>query len=68
MTAINTPGAQRLRNAEVLIEPEFIDAALEFRAAGQLRLFPLQYVKLAIGFVLSPASIRAWRMLARGHA
>jgi hypothetical protein len=60
--------AQNLRNAEVRIEPEFIDAALEFHAAGQLRLIPLQYVTLAIGFVLSPVSIRAWRTLASSHA
>lgn len=60
--------AQNLRDADVRIEPEFVDAALEFRAAGQLRLIPLQYVVLTIGFVLSPVSIRAWRTLASSHA
>ena len=60
--------AHNLRNADVRIEPEFIDAAFEFRAAGRLRLIPLQIVALAIGFILSPVSIRAWRMLASSRA
>ncbi len=60
--------AQNLRNSDVRIEPEFIDAALELHAAGRLRLIPLQYVALAIGFVLSPVSVRAWRTLASDHA
>lgn len=60
--------AHNLRNADVRIEPDFIDAAFEFRAAGRLRLIPLQIIALAIGFILSPVSIRAWRMLASRHA
>jgi len=60
--------ARSLRNADVRIEPEFIDAALEFRAEGRARLIPLQYLALAVGFVLSPVSIRAWRTLQAGHA
>jgi len=49
--------AQNLRNAEVRIEPEFMDAVFEFHARGQVRVVPLQLVGLAIGFALSPASI-----------
>lgn len=60
--------AHNLRNADVRIEPDFIDAAFEFRAAGRLRLIPLQIIALAIGFILSPVSIRAWRRLASRHA
>jgi len=60
--------ARNRRNADVRIEPEFIDTALEFRAEGRARLMPLQYLALAAGFVLSPVSIRAWRMLHAGHA
>ncbi len=59
--------AQYLRNAEVRIEPEFMDAVFEFHARGQARMVPLQLVGLAIGFALSPASIRAWRTLKGNH-
>jgi len=59
--------AQNLRNAEVRIEPEFMDAVFEFHARGQARVVPLQLVGLAIGFALSPASIRAWRTLKGNH-
>jgi hypothetical protein len=59
--------AQYLRNAEVRIEPEFMDAVFEFHARGQVRVVPLQLVGLAIGFALSPASIRAWRTLKGNH-
>ena len=59
--------AQNLRNAEVRIEPEFMDAVFEFRAHGQARVIPLQWLGLAIGFALSPASIRAWRTLKGNH-
>ena len=60
--------AQNLRNADVRIEPEFVDSVLEFEARGRLQLFPLQLLALAISFALSPASIRAWRSLGRSHA
>lgn len=60
--------ARNLRNADVRIEPEFIDAVCEFRAEGRARLVPLQYLALAIGFVLSPVSIRAWRTLRSRYA
>lgn len=60
--------AQSLHDAEVVIEPEFAEPALEFEASGRLRLVPLQFLAIAIGFALSPASIRAWRTMrgARG--
>lgn len=57
-----------LRRAQVQIEPDFIDPVLEFQAQGRLLLVPLQFLALAIGFALSPASIRAWRTLRGGHA
>lgn len=60
--------AQSLRNAQVQIEPEFMDEAFELRADGRLLLIPRQFLAPAIGFALSPASIRAWRSLRRGHA
>ena len=60
--------AQRVRHAEVRIEPEFAQAALEFEAYGRLRLVPLRWLALALGFALAPASIRAWRTLAGSHA
>jgi hypothetical protein len=53
--------AKKVRNAEVLLEPDFMDAVFEFHAQGHLRLVPLQCILLVLGLVLSPASIRAWR-------
>ena len=55
--------AQNLRNADVQIEAEYLDPVFEFQARGRLLLVPLQFLILAIGFALSPASIRAWRTL-----
>lgn len=60
--------AQNLRGAEVWIEPEFTDPVLEYQTEGRLLLIPLQVLALAIGFALSPASIRAWRTLRASHA
>lgn len=60
--------AQSLRNAEVRIEPEFMDEAFELHADGRLLLVPLQFLVLAVGFALSPASLRAWWSLRAGHA
>ncbi len=49
--------------AEVRIDPEFLDAVLEFDAQGRVRVVPLQVLAIALGFALSPSSIRAWRTL-----
>lgn len=53
--------AQGLRGARVSIEPEFMEAVLEFQVQGRARLVPLQLLALVLGFVLSPAALRAWR-------
>lgn len=53
--------AGTLRDADVRIEPEFIDAVFEFQTEGRLLLIPLQLLALVAAFALSPASIRAWR-------
>lgn len=58
--------AQGLRHADVRIEPEFIDPVLEFDARGRSLVVPLQILALVVGFALSPASLRAWRLLRRG--
>lgn len=60
--------AQNLRNAQIQIEPEFVDPVFELQAHGQFKLIPLQFLVLTIGFALSPASIQAWRMLGSNHA
>lgn len=60
--------AQNLPNAEVRVEPEFVDPVLEFEARGRFLLIPLQFIALAPAFALSPASIRAWRTLRAGRA
>lgn len=58
----------QLRNAELRIEPEFVDPVLEFQADGRLLLVPLRFLTLAIAFALSPPTIRAWRTLKGHHA
>jgi len=60
--------AQNLRNAEVRIEPEFADPVFEFESHGRVLLIPIQFIFLAVGFVLSPPSIRAWRTLKGSYA
>lgn len=60
--------AQNLRGADVRIEAEYMEPVFEFQADGRLLLIPLQFLILAIGFALSPASIRAWRTLKGHHA
>ena len=60
--------ARNLQTADVRIEPEFVDEVFEFRASGRLLLIPLQILLLAIGFALSPASMRAWRTLKGSRA
>lgn len=60
--------AQNIRDVDVQIEPEFIDATFDFNAHGQLRLIPLQFLILIIMFAFSPSSIRAWRTLTAAHA
>jgi hypothetical protein len=60
--------AQGLRGADVHIEPAFMESVFEFHARGRLRVIPLQFLALALAFVLSPVCIRAWRSLQRGPA
>jgi hypothetical protein len=58
--------AQGLRDAQVQIEPEFMDTVLEFQAQGRVRLVPLQLLALAAAFALSPQTWGAWRAY-KGH-
>ena len=60
--------AQGLRSAEVRIEPDFLEPALDVQAQGRLRAIPLQLLALAVAFALSPPSIRAWRAARPAHA
>ena len=60
--------AHALRDADVRVEPEFVDPVLEFDARGRMTVVPLQVLGLAVRFALSPASIRAWRTLWAGDA
>jgi hypothetical protein len=63
LSAVAQPG-----NVEVRITPEFMEPVLEFQADGRLRLIPLRFLVLALGFALSPPTIRAWRALRGNHA
>ena len=60
--------AVALRNAELRIEPEFVEPVLEFKADGRLLLVPLRFLILAIALALSPPTIRAWSTLRGSHA
>jgi len=60
--------AADLRSAEVHIEPEFMDPVLEIESHGELRLVPLRFIALAVVFVVSPTTLRAWRTLRHGNA
>lgn len=60
--------AQNLRSAEVVIEPEFMDPVLEIESHGKFRFVPLQFIGLAIAFVMSPITWRAWHTLRRSTA
>jgi len=48
----------RLRDARVVIEPDFLDATFEVDSSGTIRMIPLQFVVLALGLLVSPA---VWR-------
>jgi hypothetical protein len=58
--------AANLHHANVLIEPEFINTTIEFRSQGEFRLVPLEVILLVVAFMLSPPSLKAWRILRRG--
>jgi hypothetical protein len=56
-----------IRSASIRIEPEFIDAVLEFESHGRIRFVPLQFCYLTIGLFLSPSLWRGVRRM-RGSA
>ena len=57
-----------IRSAEVRIEPEFMAPALEVESHGEFRFIPLQFIALATAFMVSPATLQAWRTLRRSNA
>lgn len=59
--------AASLRSAEVRLEPEFMDPVLEVESHGEFRLVPLRFIALAIAFVVSPTTLRAWRTVRQGN-
>lgn len=52
-----------MRGAAVRIEPAFMEQIFEVQSHGRFRLIPLEFIALTIAFVLSPPSLRAWRLL-----
>ncbi len=60
--------AQSLRNARIVIEPEFMEAVIEFDTHGRFRIVPLRFLALAVAFALSVPSRRAWRTLRGANA
>lgn len=57
-----------IRSADVRIEPEFMEPALEVESHGEFRLIPFQFIALATAFMLSPATLQAWRTLRWSNA
>ncbi len=55
------------RGADLQIRPDFEQAVLDWDVQGRLLFVPLQWVGLVLFFVLSPASIRTWRILRSSH-
>lgn len=55
-------------DADIRIEPDFLEPVLEFQAEGSVRVVPLRLILLAIGFALSPPTFRAWHTLRRSRA
>lgn len=53
---------------DVHLEPEFMEAVLDFEAQGRGRLVPLHVVALGVAFALSPAAMRAWWSAGAGRA
>lgn len=47
-------------DAEITIEPDFIETSFEFEGSGRIRLIPIQLLYLVMGLLLSPA---IWRGL-----
>jgi hypothetical protein len=52
-----------LASRDVRLEPAFDEPCLRFRAAGRVRLIPVQLLFLTVTFLLSPPVVRA--LLAR---
>jgi hypothetical protein len=58
LVSLNSSGPLRVR-----IEPSFAEPALEASVHGKIRLFPIEIVGSLLGFVLSPAGLRAARLM-----
>jgi hypothetical protein len=52
--------AQALGGAEVRLEPEFLEEAVQFQAQGRVAASPLRLLAIAGGLALSPATVGAW--------
>lgn len=50
-----------LTRIELRLQPDFVEAVCEVDAQGECVLVPLHVVRLGLGFVLAPATWRAWR-------
>lgn len=48
----------RMRDARIVVEPDFLDATFEVDSSGTIRVIPLQFVILALGLLVSPP---VWR-------
>lgn len=54
------------RCARIHIEPVFPDAVLDVHSNGRVRIVPLRLIALAIGFLLSPVTVRAFMAMRSG--
>lgn len=55
-----------VKDVEVEIEPEFLDAVFELESRGTLRLIPLQILWLAVALLFSPGLWRGIRLMRSG--
>ncbi|MDH5473388.1 MAG: DUF2953 domain-containing protein [Gammaproteobacteria bacterium] len=54
---------KNLHSIHIDIEPEFIEAVIEIESHGRFQLIPLQFIALSTAFILSPTTLRAWRVM-----
>jgi hypothetical protein len=47
-----------IRSAAIRIEPEFMCETFELDSEGKVRIIPIQYIFIMVGFILSPVTIR----------
>ena len=53
----------RVRDVNVALEPDFLDATLDVDSSGTVRVIPLEFAMLALGLLFSPPIWRGLRLM-----